>query len=60
MGLSRRDFLQKSAILGIGGVVASSPIRLLAMADKSPDLIVVQGPDPGAITAKAIAAAGGI
>jgi len=60
MGLNRREFLKKSALLGIGGLAASSPFHLLVRAEGLPDLTVVQGPDPGETVAKAIETAGGM
>lgn len=60
MGVNRRDFLKKSALIGIGGFVASWPLRGLLRAETPPDLIVVQGPDPDQAVAKAIETAGGI
>jgi uncharacterized protein (DUF362 family) len=59
MALDRRDFLKKSALIGIGGVVASSSFCGL-FGEELPDLAVVQGPDPGQTVAKAIEIAGGI
>ncbi len=60
MPLNRRDFLKKSAIVGIGGVLASSPLHGVLGAEDLPDLIVVKGSDPGRAVARAIEAAGGI
>jgi uncharacterized protein (DUF362 family) len=58
--LSRRDFLKISGALGIGGIVASLPLRSLVCAEDIPDLIVVRGPDPQKNVTKAIEGAGGI
>lgn len=60
MGLNRREFLKKSATMGIGGLMASSPFYDLLRAEKLPDLTVVQGSDPGEAIARAIEIAGGI
>jgi uncharacterized protein (DUF362 family) len=60
MTLNRRDFLKKSALVGIGAVVAPSSLRGLLQAETLPDLTVVQGPDPDKAVAKAIEMAGGI
>lgn len=60
MALRRREFLKKSAVMGIGAVVATSPLHGLLRAESLPDLTVVQGPDPDHTVAKAIQAAGGI
>ncbi len=60
MALNRRDFLKKSALIGVGGFVASSPLHGLLKAENLPDLAVVQAPDPDQAVTKAIEAAGGI
>ena len=54
MALNRRDFLRKTALIGIGGFVASSPFRGFLRAENPPDLTVVQAPDPDQAVAKAI------
>jgi len=60
VGLNRRDFLKKSAIMGIGGIVGASSLNDLIRAENLPDLTVVQGPDPSKTVAKAIETMGGI
>ncbi len=60
MRMDRRDFLKKSALMGIGGLVASSPLSGFVWAEGPPDLVVVQGPNPGEAVAKGIESMGGI
>ncbi len=60
MVLNRREFLKTSAIIGIGGLAASSSIPALLRAESRPDLALVQGADPSAAVARAIEALGGI
>lgn len=60
MDVTRRDFLTKSAMTGLGGLLACSALGGLARAESLPDLVVSQGPDPGQTVSKAIEVLGGI
>ncbi len=60
MDLNRREFLKKSAIMGLGGLVASSPFHGTIQGENFPDLTVVHGPDPGETVSKAIETVGGM
>ncbi len=60
MHMNRREFVKKSAIVGVGALVTASPLSGLVRADTPPDLIVVKGPDPDRVIPKAIETAGGI
>ncbi|UCD72467.1 MAG: DUF362 domain-containing protein [Syntrophobacterales bacterium] len=58
--MNRREFLKKSALVGIGGFVAPSALDGLLKAESLPDLTVVTAPEPGLAVTKAVEAAGGI
>jgi uncharacterized protein (DUF362 family) len=60
MDANRRDFLKKSGRIGIGTLIAFSPLHRILSADTFPDLTVVQGPDPGRNLAKAVEIHGGM
>ena len=60
MDVNRREFLKRSAVLGVGGLVVSSPLGRFARAESPPDLVVIQGKDPSDIVSKAIETAGGM
>jgi len=60
MRITRRDFLKKSTVTGLEGLLACSPLGGLVWAGRPPDLVVARDRDPGAAVSRAIGAFGGI